>query len=150
MRITIAVTFLAHGYEALKLHPKFVDFVIVASQRLLSLTVSESMSETIVFTIGVVDFIVGFLLLATRWRAIAYYMAFWGLITAIARILYGGIQEFDWTYHQTLTRACHAGVPLAIGLYWTLLSSQAASAPPPDSTSNGELNAEPPDDSQDS
>ena len=125
LRVTIAVTFLAHGYESLALHPSFVDYVIVGSKRLFGWSITQGAAETVLLVIGAVDVAVALMMIVTRWRLVAYYMAFWGLITAVSRVLYGGMPGLEWTCHQALTRACHAGVPLAIGLYWTMLSRDA-------------------------
>ena len=130
LRIAVAITFAAHGYEAWQRHPKFVDFNIVVAQRLLGWSVTQDTAEATLVVIGTIDLLAAaLLLLGPRWRAVAFYMAFWGLVTATARVVYAGAVGFSGAYHQTLLRACHVGVPLAIGLYWTLLSKYAQKTP---------------------
>ena len=135
LRIAVAITFAAHGFEAWQRHPKFVDFNIVVAHDLLGWSVTQDTAEAILAAIGTIDLVAAvLLLLGRRWRAVVFYMAFWGLVTALARVVYAGAAEFSVTYHQTFVRACHAGVPLAIGLYWTLLSKHADSEKRPPST----------------
>ena len=136
LRIAVVITFAAHGYEAWQRHPKFVDFNIVVAQRLLGWSMTQDTAEATLVVIGTIDLgAAGLLLLGLRWRPVVFYMAFWGLITATARVVYAGSAGFSGAYHQTLVRACHAGVPLAIGLYWTLLSKHGDSEKRPSSTS---------------
>jgi hypothetical protein len=115
LRGAAALTFVAHGLEAWNLNPVFLDYLIIAAERLLDFDLSQDAAETILRAIAAVDIAAALLLVARRWRAVAYYMAAWGAITALSRIVHGGLAA----YPQTLIRAANAGVPLAVGLYWS-------------------------------
>ena len=118
LRLSASLMFLAHGVESLLLHPAFVDYLLVAAQRLLGWEMAQETAEILLRIIGAVDIAVAIALLGWRWRAVAFWMAFWGAVTAFARIVHGGWGSYD----ETLVRAAHAGVPLAVGLYWWLSS----------------------------
>jgi hypothetical protein len=136
LRIGISLTFLTHGIEALLNHPKFVDFLLASSDRLLGWPLQERAAQLLLRWIGGVDIMVAVAILCFRWRAVAFWMAFWGLITAFARVV-----EADWnSYDKVLVRAAHAGVPLAIGLYWTFRKSEPGCLPG-QATSNGAAGA---------
>ena len=144
LRSAVAITFAAHGYEAWQRHPKFVDFNIVVAHRLLGWSMTQGTAEATLVIIGTIDLVAAaLLLLGPRWRAVAFYMAFWGLVTALARVVYAGAAGFSGAYHQTFLRACHAGVPLAIGLYWTLLSKHGDNEKRPLSTPTENTNDPP-------
>lgn len=116
LRLAAAATFIAHGYEAVQLHPLFVDYLIAAAATFFSYDLAQPTAELLLRGIGIIDFILAALLVTTRWRAVAYYMAFWGVVTALSRIVYGGWNDAP----QAFVRAANAGVPLALAVYWTL------------------------------
>ncbi len=111
LRAGVALTFLAHGWEALQLHPRFLDYLLLASRRLLGWPLAQSAASYILIVIGAIDVVLGIAVLAgLRSRAVFGYMAFWGAITALARTVHGG----PWAYPSTLVRAANAGGPLAL------------------------------------
>ncbi len=114
LRVAVAATFLAHGWEAWNLHPVFVDYLIAAGDRLLGIAVSQATAEQLLRLIGLIDLGVAILILTTRSSAVAFYMAFWGFITAGSRIVHD-----DWPgAYAALIRAANGGLPLALALYW--------------------------------
>ena len=105
------VTFIAHGWEALQHNPQFVDYLLLTSRSWLDAPLAESTALFMLTVIGVVDMLLGLLVLAGhRSRVVLGYMAAWGLITALARTVYGGI----WAYPSTLVRTANGGGPLAL------------------------------------
>ena len=122
LRVAAASTFVAHGIEALWHHPRFIDYLITASQRLLSWRLTEARAVVLLDVIGAVDLIVAAALLARRWRAVAGYMALWGLVTASARIVYMGLPYWP----QTAIRACNMAVPLALMFLWWPTADRSA------------------------
>lgn len=114
LEIGVGATFIAHGWEALQHHPQFLDYLILTSRRLLDWPLPEARAQLMLTVIGAVDVAIGLIVLA-GWRArpVLGYMAVWGLITAFARTVYGGI----WAYPATLVRAANAGGPLALLLF---------------------------------
>ena len=78
---------------------------------------------------GVADILFAIACVSTRWRAVWWWMAFWGAVTALSRIASFGL-NIGWS--ATLIRAPHVGVPLAVVLYWHLVGwSRAESAAKP-------------------
>lgn len=110
LRLSLASTFIAHGIEALMKHPKFIDLVIVASHRILNFRLSESLAQSSLVLIGLVDLLLAALVLFKRSKPILYYMSFWGLVTASSRIVYGG-----WLgVPDMMIRCAHWGVPIIL------------------------------------
>lgn len=111
-----AVTFFAHGVEALQHSPEFIDYLIATSQRLVGVRMPQPTADFLLTIIGLVDMVAAVLCVATRWRSIWCWMAFWGAIAAASRITSYG---FAVGWHAALIRAPHAGVPLALALCWS-------------------------------
>ncbi len=86
----IGITFIAHGIEALLHHPKFIDYLIVTSDRLTAWRFNEAVARALLWCIGTVDILVALWLFWRPNRAVLWYMGGWGLITAAARITYAG------------------------------------------------------------
>jgi len=116
-RVAIALTFASHGIEALQHYGPFVDMLIVAADRLLNWRIQESLATNVLTAIGAVDVVVALLVLACRWRAVAWYMAGWGGITAVARVVVYGAAS-GW--HPCVVRSAHWTLPLVLALAWRL------------------------------
>lgn len=107
-----AATFVVHGYKAIQVYPPFVDLVLLTQSRFGLNWFDQSTVESLLVGIGVMDISLGLLLLATGWRCFAFYMAFWGLVTACSRMTAFG---FD-AWPETLIRSANWGLPLAIAM----------------------------------
>jgi hypothetical protein len=118
LRWAVAVTFVAHGVEAWQHYPEFIDYWIGTNRHLLDARMSQSTAETLLTLIGCADFLAAALMVTTRWRAVGWWMVFWGTITAFSRITSYGL-NMGW--YATAVRAPHVGVPLAVVLYWHLV-----------------------------
>ena len=124
LRWATAITFVAHGFEAVLANPRFIDFVITAFRR-ISWEVSESTTRVLLRIIGVQDLVLAGLIVTKRYRAVALWMAIWGGIAAASRMVHMGIPKWP----ATVMRAANAGVPLALYFLW---------APSPQSPSTDE------------
>jgi hypothetical protein len=114
LRSAVAVTFIIHGLEALSQHPRFVDYLLVASDRLLGYELAEATARQMLIAIGTMDMTLAALVLLRRqWRWVLLWMAFWGVVTACSRIVFGG---WDKGY-MALERAANAGLPLVLYLW---------------------------------
>jgi len=113
--LATVATFGSHGYVATQLHGPFVDLILLTDMRLTKFGMGQSSAEILLGTIGWADIIVAALLLLTRWRWIAVYMAIWGLISAASRMTAFG--PVAWP--ETLVRAANAGAPFALFLIYT-------------------------------
>lgn len=114
-RGVIASTFALHGVEALSLHPAFVDLIIGAGHRFFGVWWSESTVHLMLRVIGGVDLIVAALLLSgKRWTKLAMYLALWGFVTALSRVVEWGPSGWG----EASLRACHGALPLALWWRW--------------------------------
>ncbi|WP_425395844.1 hypothetical protein [Aeoliella sp.] len=123
LRISIALTFAAHGLEALQQRGSFLDMLIVSSERVLDPRLQESTAQAMLLVIGFVDLAVAGLILVRRWRLVAGYMAFWGFATAAVRLV---ALSPDRGWYEFAIRSSHWVLPLILVLAWRL-------APAPDS-----------------
>lgn len=130
LRIGAAGTFLAHGVEALALEPKFQDLVFAAS-RCLGTEADPDLVDFTLRIIGGADVLLALAILVVGLRGpslpsllVAGYMAFWGLVTALSRVV-----QFEWGgVPAALIRAPNAAVPAAlVALWW---SRSARESPP--------------------
>ena len=116
LRVAACLTFVAHGLKAIKLHGEFTNYLISAAEH-ISWALSQETAEIMLRVIGVVDRVVAALIVCTRWRAVAFYMALWALIAAFARVVHAG-----WgSYFEVLIRSGNYCVPFVVGLYWHML-----------------------------
>lgn len=122
LRLCAALTFAAHGYEALVHNPYFIDLLLLSAAR-VELQPTEASARLALDVIAWVDLAVAVLVLVTRWRPVALYMAAWGAVTAASRVTALGLDA--WT--ETGMRAANALVPLALYLAWRA-RPEAASA----------------------
>src|SRR5690606_28515112 len=108
-------TFAGHGIEALAHYPAFVDMLIVAPRNLGLPAVSESSAATLLTLIGAVDLLLAGLVLFVRWPQVAAYMAFWGVVTAGARI---ATQPWDLGWIEAAVRTAHFALPFVLLVWW--------------------------------
>ena len=116
LRIAICMTFVGHGLKAIYGSPVFVDFLLAAADR-VGWEPTEASAQVMLRMIGVMDLMVAALVVFRRWRAVAYYMAAWAFIGALARVMHTG----SGASYEVLIRAGNYCVPLAIALYWQML-----------------------------
>jgi len=110
LRIGIAVLFLIHGLEALYAHPYFIDLILGTSYLFFEVRPSESTAVVLLTVIAIVDFVVAAMVIVKPFRAVLYWAAFWGLVTALSRPLSLGFAS----YPEVLMRAPHFLAPLSL------------------------------------
>jgi len=114
LRTAASLTFIGHGLEALLLKPIFVSYIEVAGNR-VGLVISHQVAAGMLRVIGTVDVVVGIVLSLRGPRPwVAGYMSVWGVITALARVVYAGPAGLV----DCLLRAGNGGAPLALWLGW--------------------------------
>lgn len=115
LRAGVGATFIAHGIEALLMRAQFIDYLIGSAWTLTSLDLPEAGARGVLLCIGLVDVVVGAaILIPRRWRALALWLAFWGLLTASVRMVYMG-----WgNWPETLIRVTNGAVPLTLFFLW--------------------------------
>jgi hypothetical protein len=115
LRVAVAATFAGHGVEALLRKPEFIDLILASGRRLGGLAIPEAAAREALGAIGTLDLLVaGALLVPLRFRCVAAWAAFWGLLTASSRV----VQMGWWNAPEALVRVIHAGAPLALLVAW--------------------------------
>ncbi len=110
LRLAAAATFTGHGLDALRLEPRFLDLLFAAYRETTAAELPQATAELLLRAIGALDLVVAAMIVALRWRSIAAWMAFWGLLTATSRMVHSG-----WgNWAETLLRAPNGMVPLAL------------------------------------
>ncbi|RYZ55134.1 MAG: DoxX family membrane protein [Proteobacteria bacterium] len=110
LRFGLALTFITHGIEALLKYPGFVAAITQVNQTLLPAIYSESLTNNLLVVIGVVDVMVGLLVLFRPSRTALVYMAVWGGLTALSRV---AISPYEGMF-EAMIRAPHFMLPLLI------------------------------------
>lgn len=125
LRWAAGATFLAHGVEALHHHPVFIDYLIAAARNLLDARLPESTARAMLSVIGAIDLAVAVAVVTKRWRAVAGWMAFWGLVTAGSRIVHYGWDRWP----MFAVRAANFAIPVAlVALWWRSVSPTSEGA----------------------
>lgn len=110
LRAGLAVLFITHGFEALRQHPRFIDYLIGTADRWTPLELSEAAAVSLLRVIGVFDIVVGIAVLVRPWAPLLAWMAFWGFVTALSRVTSLGIEQ----YFEILLRTSHFLAPIAV------------------------------------
>lgn len=117
LKILIAITFLSHGLYAFGFYPvpgNFIDMTISI------FGVSEEIARTFLWIAGAIDVLILPLLFVDKvMKIVVMYAVFWGLLTALARIVANFSMDFPLqTLHQygfeTIVRLCHGLGPLLL------------------------------------
>lgn len=113
LRVVIAFVFITHGAEALLHYPRFIDLIIGSGENLLGWRITEEQAKSALTVIGIVDLIVAVLVLVRPHPALLWWLAAWGLITALSRMT-----SLGWgAYPELLNRASHFLVPMVLALW---------------------------------
>ena len=134
LRVAIAATFVGHGMKAMFLHPQYITLLVASMSNLVGWSMSQLLAERMLCCIGMIDLLLATLILTTRLRWVAIYLAVWGGLTALSRMTAGG-----WTmWPEVLLRASHFAGPLVVLLYWSAQDQarEAIVAPPRNSRRN--------------
>ena len=123
LKVCIALAFTCHGMYAIGVfYPLPGNFVTMT---LNILPVQEEMAKNLLFVAGILDFIIAVAIFIPKLSKLALlYACFWGLITALARIVSGFHYDFSLSiihqyFYLTLYRLPHGLIPLLIHLYVT-------------------------------
>lgn len=126
LRWALAIVFFAHGIEAWQQSPRFLDLMINSTQRIFSLSMTESTARQCLTAIGGLDIAIAIACLGVRSLTVMWWMTLWGLATAASRLVANGWQM---SWHETLSRIPHFSLPLAVVLWWHLLKYHRTADP---------------------
>lgn len=110
LRGGLAIVFSVHGLEAWRAHPGFVDLILSSAYRVGEWRIPEAVATQSLRIIGIVDLVVAVAILVRPLRVVLLWAAFWGVVTAFARITAYG----PAFYPDFLVRFPHFTVPLAL------------------------------------
>jgi hypothetical protein len=120
-KIMLALTFIGHGIFALGLNYIPGNFM---SMTVTILGINYSGGENFLFVAGILDLIVATTIFIDMYGTFSlYYMAFWGLITALARTFYGIMVADDlegilFFMGNSIYRLPHCLLPLVLISYY--------------------------------
>lgn len=113
LRIALGLVFLTHGAEAFLHYPRFIDLIINSAANLGGWRIPESEAKSLLTWIGVMDMTLALAVVFRPFRALLWWMAAWGLITALSRLTANG-----WgAYPELLLRTTHFVVPFVLLKY---------------------------------
>ncbi len=113
LRVSLAFVFVTHGAEALMHYPRFIDLIIGSGENLFRWRITESQARSALTLIGVLDIAAGIAILVRAFPALLWWMAVWGLVTALSRMT-----SLGWeAYRDVLVRASHFLVPMILAQY---------------------------------
>lgn len=115
LRIAAAATFIGHGLNALRGSPAHVALIQLTGQNLFSYTLREDIILQWLRSIGTMDILLAVTLLFRKWKAVAMWMAVWGLVTAASRLTAYGVEK-GWSL--TAIRIGNGGVPFVVWWIW--------------------------------
>jgi len=119
-----ASTFITHGWEAFSGNAAFVDLVIGSADN-IHLRLGEGGVRQALKLIGIMDVLLGACILLHPTRGILWWMAFWGLTTALSRPLSMGIGA----WHEVALRAGNFLLPLVIAHMLSIRANLSPSTP---------------------
>lgn len=108
-----AITFFAHGVEAFRAHPGFIDMTLSFFRELTGWSMSESTAIGFLRIVGLVDIAIAIVILFWWHPGLFLWMAFWGGFTALLRTIELG----PGVYVEVLLRFPHFFVPLVLFLW---------------------------------
>jgi hypothetical protein len=117
LQLATAVTFVAYGLIAMQQFRNggpLVDTIVLAVQKVWQRTLAPASVQQTLAIIGAVDVGAAFVMLTSRSRTCALWLATWGLATASLYFLAQGVTG----YHESLIRVADGGAPLAVLLFW--------------------------------
>ncbi len=112
LRLSIGLMLLSHGLKALWQHPLFVDYLYYFLESLSSLTPTDTQVSILLKSIGFINISIGLWVIVVPFKKLYFYLAFWGLVTALIQIPYHGEEGL----YEFLLKTPYFLIPLAIGL----------------------------------
>ncbi len=111
-QIAIGITFMTHGWEAWRLAPRFIDYLVLAFNKFFAINLLESQAQLLLRGIGLADIMLGIWVIIRPNLGILTYMGIWGFVTAYMRVVFSGwvgVPDF-------MIRSAHWIVPIIIAI----------------------------------
>lgn len=110
LQFSIFLIFLSHGIGCFLKNGVYIDYILNFFRDYTSISLKQNDAELLLDIIGIVDVIVAILVLIKPFKSLLYWLIFWGLLTALLRILDASILN----YVEFLIRVPHFGLPLLL------------------------------------
>lgn len=128
LRITCALTFAIHGWEAFQLSPPFQD-LLYATFGHVGIGLSEPVCHGLLRAIGVMDLLLALGVTVIHFRPLLLWMGCWGLITAASRPIAMGFDAWPEFAMRLPNSAAPLlvvllGMPAALSLYRSKSTTQ--------------------------
>ncbi len=125
LKVITALAFISHGVYAIgTVYPLPGNFVTMT---LNILPITENLAKSLLYIAGILDFVVAILIFIPKIsRAALIYAAFWGIVTAFARVVNGLTYDMSFlSLHQylfaTMYRIPHGLIPLVCFMILTYI-----------------------------
>ena len=110
IQFSIFIIFMAHGIGCFLNNGLYIDYIIGFVRDYTALSIQQQQAEQLLTIIGIIDVVVAVLVLVKPFKALLYWIIFWGFLTALLRIVDASILN----YAELLMRVPHFGLPLAL------------------------------------
>lgn len=120
LKVSILCCFVGHGLFAVGLHfvpDSFIDMTTTI------LGIDAHQAKHVLFVIGILDFIASIAIFFSNNTVFYTYLILWGLLTALARVVYGGLifdgnqVELANYFFNTVFRIPHGLIPLFVYIH---------------------------------
>lgn len=101
---------MAHGIGSFLDNGLYIDYIIGFVRDYTALSIKQQQAEELLTVIGIIDVTVAVLVLIKPFKALIYWVIFWGFLTALLRIVDASILN----YAEFLMRVPHFGLPLVL------------------------------------
>lgn len=110
IQFSIFMIFMAHGIGCFLNNGLYIDYIIGFVRDHTALSIKQQQAEELLTVIGIIDVTVAVLVLIKPFKALIYWVIFWGFLTALLRIVDASILN----YAEFLMRVPHFGLPLVL------------------------------------
>lgn len=114
IQLSIFLIFMSHGLGCFSKNPLYIDYILGFFGDYTSLSVKQDQAEQLLDIIGIIDVIVAVLVLIKPFKALIYWLIFWGFLTALLRIVDASLLN----YVEFLMRVPHFGLPIVMLIMW--------------------------------
>ncbi len=114
IQLSVFLIFMSHGMGCFSKNPLYIDYILGFFGDYTSLSVKQNQAEQMLDIIGIIDVIVAVLVLIKPFKALIYWLIFWGFLTSLLRIVDASILN----YIEFLMRVPHFGLPIVMLIIW--------------------------------
>lgn len=115
-RVSLFLIFFVHGLGCVWMHPGYIDYLIGTGATFTGSFIKQSVAESILLIIGMIDIVIAILVLIKPFRFLLLWMVIWGFLTSLLRIIDAGV----FNYAEFLIRIPHFILPLVCFILYRL------------------------------